>query len=63
MAIEATNAGRDQVEVRNRLDVVVLSIRVANGDELATMMTADEARAIADQLRAAADTGERTPGG
>jgi len=61
MAIEATNAGRDQVEVHNRLDVVVLSIRDANGHELATTMTPDEARAIADQLRAAADAGERTP--
>lgn len=62
MGIEATNAGRDQVEVHNRLDVVVLSIRTAEGNELATTMTANDARALADRLRAAADNGEQTPG-
>jgi hypothetical protein len=62
MASQATNAGRDRVEVHNRLDVVVLAIRTADGNELATTMTPDDARAVAERLRAAADTGEQTPG-
>ena len=62
MASQPTNAGRDQVEVHNRLDAVVVAIRDRAGHELATPMTPDEARALAELLRAAADTGERTPG-
>lgn len=57
-----TNAGRDQVEVHNRLDVVVLSIRDVDGHQVLTTMTPGEARKIAEQLHSAADTGERTPG-
>ena len=62
MPSQPTNAGRDQVEVHNRLDVVVLSILDAEGHEVATTMTPNEARAIAEQLNASADSGEETPG-
>jgi hypothetical protein len=62
MPSQATNAGRDQVEVHNRLDVVVLSVLDAEHHEVATTMTPNEARAIAGHLNAAADAGERTPG-
>lgn len=62
MPSQPTNAGRDQVEVHNRLDVVVLLILDAEGHEVATTMTPNEARAIAEQLNASADSGEQTPG-
>lgn len=61
MAPQPTNAGRDSVEVNNRLDVVVLAVR-ADRRELATTMTPAEARQLADMLRFAADAGEQTPG-
>lgn len=55
-----TNAGRDKVHIDNRLDVIELSLRTHDGREAATTMTPDDARAIADSLLEAADTGERT---
>lgn len=62
MPIQTTNAGRDRVELHNRLDVVVLSISDADGREAVTTMTPQQARAIAEHLGAAADAAERTPG-
>lgn len=62
MATHATNAGRDRVQIDNRLDVIELSVHTDDGRELATTMTPADARAIADSLHAAADTGERTAG-
>jgi hypothetical protein len=42
--------------------VVVLSLRVGERAELTTTMTPNEARAVAELLRAAASAGEQTPG-
>lgn len=61
MATQSTNAGRDHLDVVNRLDRVVLAVR-ADGAELQTTLTPEEARAVAQLLRDAADTGEHTPG-
>jgi hypothetical protein len=62
MATRSTNAGRDELDVHNRLDVVVLSLRVGDEAELSTTMTAAEARAVAELLCSAAETGEQTQG-
>lgn len=62
MSTHRANAGRDQVDVHNRLDSVVLAIGLDGGQEAKTTLTAGDAREIAKALQQAADTAERTPG-
>jgi len=47
--------------VHNRLDKVVLAITQHHGASASTTLTPADARQIADLLREAADTAERTP--
>ena len=54
--------GRDTVDVYNRLDRVVLAIaQKHDAASESTTLTPADARQIADLLREAADTAERTP--
>jgi hypothetical protein len=60
MPSHETNAGRDAVEVHNRLDVIVLAVLRQDGTRAETTLTADQARAIGHSLEEAADAGEHT---
>ena len=60
MAEHQGDSGRDTVDVHNRLDKVVLAIAQHDAASASTTLTAADARQIADLLRAAADTAERT---
>ncbi len=62
MTAHQTNAGRDSVEVYNRLDKVVLVVTPQDADRVETELTAAGAREIAGMLQQAAETGEQTPG-
>jgi hypothetical protein len=55
------DSGRDTVDVYNRLDKVVLAITPHDPPSVSTTLTPADARHIADLLRDAADTAERTP--
>ncbi len=55
------DSGRDTVDVHNRLDKVVLAITQHHAGSASTTLTPADARQIADLLRRAADTAERTP--
>lgn len=55
------DAGRDEVDVHNRLDRVVLSVAQHGGATATTTLTATDAREVARLLRAAADAAEVTP--
>jgi hypothetical protein len=55
------DAGRDTIDVHNRLDKVVLSVTQHDGSVSATTLTASDARDLARALGEAADTAERTP--
>ena len=61
MTKHKADSGRDTVDVYNRLDKVVLAITQHDAASASTTLTPADARQIADLLRAAADTGERTP--
>lgn len=61
MSTHATDAGRDTVEVHNRLDKVVLALAVRDDDAVSTTLTPADARAIAVALNEAAATAEQTP--
>jgi len=60
MSTHPTDAGRDTVEVHNRLDKVVLALTVRGSEAGSTTLTAADARAIAEALARAADIAERT---
>ena len=55
------DSGRDTVGVHNRLDKVVLAIAQHDAASASTTLTPADARQLADLLREAADTAERTP--
>ena len=55
------DTGRDTVDVHNRLDKVVLAITQHDAAGARIALTPADARQIADLLRGAADTAERTP--
>ena len=61
MTTHQSDSGRDTVDVHNRLDKVVLAITQHKVASATTTLTPADARRIADSLREAADTGERTP--
>ena len=61
MAEHQGDSGRDTVDVHNRLDKVVLAITQRHAASASTTLTPADARQIADLLREAADTAERTP--
>jgi hypothetical protein len=61
MTEHKADSGRDTVDVHNRLDKVVLAITQHHAATANTTLTPADARQIADLLRAAADTAERTP--
>lgn len=61
MTEHQSNSGRDIVDVHNRLDKVVLAVTQHNAASASTTLTPADARQIADLLRQAADTAERTP--
>jgi hypothetical protein len=61
MAEHKGDSGRDTVDVHNRLDKVVLAITQHGAGSARTTLTPADARQIADLLRGAADTAERTP--
>ncbi len=56
------DAGRDSVDVHNRLDKVVLALTQHDAGSVHTTLTAEGARRVAESLREAADAAERTPG-
>lgn len=53
---------RDRVDVHNRLDKVVLAVTQHDAASASTTLTPADARQLAQALRGAADTAERTPG-
>ena len=55
------DSGRDTIDVYIRLDNVVLAIAQHDAADASTTLTPAEARQIADLLREAADSAERTP--
>jgi hypothetical protein len=55
------DSGRDTIDVDVRLDKVVLAVSQHDVASARTTLTPADARQIADSLRAAADTAERTP--
>ncbi len=56
------DSGRDTVDVHNRLDKVVLAVSQHGAGSASTTLTPADARELAEALRGAADTAERTPG-
>ena len=54
-------SGRETVDVHVRLDKVVLAYTGHNAASVTIPLTPADARQIADLLRGAADTAERTP--
>ena len=61
MAEDKGDSDRDTIDVHNRLDKVVLVITQHNAASARMALTPADARQVADLLRAAADTAERTP--
>lgn len=61
MPEHAGDAGRDRVDVHNRLDRVVLGVTQHGGATATTTLSADAAREIARLLEQAADAAEVTP--
>ena len=55
------DSGPDTVDVHNRLDKVVLAITRHDAAATRIALTPADARQVADLLRGAADTAERTP--
>jgi K+/H+ antiporter YhaU regulatory subunit KhtT len=55
------DSGRDTIDVHNRLDKVVLAVAQHDGSRSTTTLTASDARQLAQVLREAAETAERTP--
>jgi hypothetical protein len=60
MAEHLDDSVRDMVDVQNHLDKVVLAIAQHDAGSAKTTLTPADARQIADLLREAADTVERT---
>jgi K+/H+ antiporter YhaU regulatory subunit KhtT len=55
------DSGRDTIDVHNRLDKVVLAVTQHDRSCATTTLTATGARQLAQALREAAETAERTP--
>ena len=62
MTEQPGDSGRDTIDVHNRLDKVVLTVSQHDAGSAETTLTPADARQLADSLRDAADTAERTPG-
>ena len=62
MTEQQGDSGRDTVRVHNRLDKVVLTVTQHDAASASTSLTPSDARQLAESLRDAADTAERTPG-
>ncbi len=56
------DSGWDAVDVHNRLDKVVLVVTERDGGSARATLTAQDAREVAERLREAANSAERTPG-
>lgn len=61
MTKQQEKTGRGTVDVHNRLDKVVLAITGHDAADARIALTPADARQVADLLRRAADTAERTP--
>ena len=62
MTEQRGDSGRDTVDVHNRLDKVVIVVTQHDAGSAGTTLTPGDARQLAESLRAAANTAERTPG-